>query len=218
MTVTLALTTSAADPEWEEAYEGLAFSAFALATQADDPELGKLATEVRGLLGDWEQVEGDRRRARADAIAARAHVAVADAALDLALTRIAEAILAETSGSREHGLYRRFFPEPHERVIALGLDAELPIAAAAMAQLDEGEAVPDALKAYVETLRRCLAMGNASLGARAECYANLGRLESRVEAWLETADATTRNVHGDLTRIADERGLPYHWVASFFSR
>ena len=166
MSVTLPLTTSAADPEWEEAYEGLAFSAFALATQADDPQLAKLATEVRGLLGDWEHVEADRRRARAEAIAARAHVAVADAALDLALTRIAETILGETDGSREHGLYQRFFPEPHERVIALGLDAELPIAAAAMAQLDDGDASRWATRRSARAQRRTRPSGGSSRGSR----------------------------------------------------
>ncbi|MCB9597410.1 MAG: hypothetical protein H6719_32090 [Sandaracinaceae bacterium] len=218
MTAALELTTSGASAEWEESYEELAFTAFALGTQADDPELAKLAQEIHGVLADWEHIERDRRQLRGLAIAARAHVRVADAALDLALSKIAETVLAETGGSRDHDLYRRFFPEPHERVIALGLDAELPIAAAAMAQLDEGESVSDALKAHTTTLRQCLMLGNQSLGARADAYAGLGRLEARVEAWLETAECVLRNVHGDLTSLGDARGLSYRWTASFFAR
>lgn len=218
MTAALKLTTSGAGAEWEESYEEIAFTAFALASQADDADLAKLARELGGVLADWERIETDRRRLRAAAIASRAHARVADAALDLALTKIAEAILAATDGKTDHDLYQRFFPEPHERVIALGLDAELPIAAAAMAQLDEGEVVPEALRGYAETLRACLSIGNAALTARAEAYADLGRLEARVEAWLETAECTLRNVHGDLTLLGDRRGLSYRWTASFFAR
>lgn len=218
MRATMQLAPSGAGAAWDEAYEELAFTAFALATQADDPELARMAIEVRGVLADWEQIEADRRRLRGAAIAARAHARVADAALDLVLTKIAETILKETGGSAEHALYRRFFPEPHERVIALGLDAELPIAGAAMAQLDEGEAVPAALAAHGAPLRACLAVGHAAIHGRAEAYAELGRLEARVEAWLETAEATLRNVHGDLTTLGDRRGLSYRWTASFFAR
>lgn len=218
MTAALELTTTGSGAGWEEAYEELAFTAFALATQADNPTLGKLYAEVRGVLADWEHIEADRRRMRGAAIAARAHVRVADAALDLALTKLAETILGEVDGKPEHDLYRRFFPEPHARIVALGLDAELPVAGAAMAQLDEGEAVPDALKVHVEPLRRCLAVGNAAVTTRADAYAGLGRLQARIEAWMETADATVRNVHSDLTAYGDAAGLSYRWTASFFAR
>ncbi len=218
MTTALKLTTSGSGASWDEAYEDLAFTAFALGTQADDADLAKLFVEVRGVLADWEVIEADRRRLRGVAIAARAHIRVADAALDLVLSKLAETILKETEGSTDHELYKRFFPEPHARVIALGLDSELPVASAAMAQLDEGEAVPESLRAYIATLRHCLGVGNAALTARAESYADLGRLQARVEAWLETADAVTRNVHGDLTALGEARGLSYRWTASFFSR
>jgi len=218
MTAALTLTTTGSGATWDEAYEDLAFTAFALGTQADDAALNKLLVEVRGVLADWEFIEADRRRLRGAAISARAHVRVADAALDLVLGKLAEALLAESDGSKDAELYRRFFPEDHERVIALGLDSELPIAGLAMAQLDQGEAVPDSVKAFVPSMRQCLAVGNAALMARADAYADLGRLQARVEAWLETADAVTRNVHGDLTTLGEERGLAYRWTASFFSR
>jgi len=218
MTAALEMTTTGSGASWEEAYEELAYTAFALRTQADDPQIAKLHTEVVGVLGDWEHIEADRRRLRATAIAARANVRVADAALDLALRKIAETILEETDGDADADLYTRFFPEPHERVIALGLDAELPIASAAMAQLDEGEAVPDALKAHIDPLRSCLTVGNAAITGRADAYAGLGRLQARIEAWMETADATARNVHSDLTALGDARGLSYRWTSSFFAR
>ena len=87
-----------------------------------------------------------------------------------------------------------------------------------MAQLDEGGEIPEALTPHITPLRGCLTVGNAALAARAESYAALGRLQARVEAWLEHAEATQRNVHGDLTVLGDERGLSYRWTASFFAR
>lgn len=218
MTAALEMTTTGSGAGWEEAYEELAYTAFALRTQVDDPPIAKLHTEVVGVLGDWERIEADRRQLRGAAIAARANVRVADAALDLVLHKLAETILQETDDDPEAELYTRFFPEPHERVIALGLDAELPIASAAMAQLDEGEAVPEPLMAHVSPLRSCLTLGNAALAARADAYAGLGRLQARIEAWMETADATARNVHADLTALGDARGLSYRWTSSFFAR
>jgi hypothetical protein len=207
----------ASDPSWDDTYEDLAYTAFALATQADDPALGALYARVTGVLADWERIEADRRRLRGAAIAARAAVQVADAALDIELRRLAEAVLAECEGDRASELYRRYFPEPHEHVIALGLDGELPAASVAMAQLDESKP-SDALLAHVVPLRTCLALGNAALMQRAEAYAELGRMQARLEAWLEGAAATMRTVRRDLASLGETRKLGHHWSASFFAK
>ena len=217
MTTVLAFTTTASGAGWEEAYERLALTAFAIGTQADDPALASLFREVQGVLADWEYIEADRRRLRGAAIAARAHIRVADTALDLLLSKLAETILEQTSGEVDAPLYTRFFPVPHARIINLGLDGELPIASAAMAQLDEGEAVPEALEVYISPLRQCLTMGNAALAGRAESYAALGRLQARIEAWFESAEAVTRNVRADLTALGESRGQSPRWAASFFA-
>jgi len=217
MSTVLQLTTSAAAALWEDAYEQLSFTAFALSTQLGDAELADLFEDVRGVLADWEAIEADRRGARANAIAARAGVKVADAALDRTLTRFGEAILEITEGDRDHELYDRFFPEDHERVVALGLEGELPGAMLAMAQLDEGGDVPDPLIAFIAPLRACLTAGNQALTGRAESYAALGRLQARIESWLETAGAVRANVENILEEIAEERGLDERFVASFFA-
>ena len=221
MSRALELTTSAHEPLWEDAYEELAYTAFALGTQAGDAAIAPLFTEVRGVLADWERIELDRRSLRGVAIASRAHVRVADAALDVMLGKIAEAVLEETGGDRSDALYTRFFPQPHEQVIALGLDGELPVAGVCMAQLDAakeegGEAVSDAIAAHAEQLRACLTVGNQALSARADAYADLGRLEARVEAWLEGASAVARHVHHTLSELGEARGLGYRWTATFF--
>lgn len=216
MTNALALSTSARSARWEDTYEQLAYTAFALATQARDPEIGRIFSRVRGVLADWETIEADRRTIRSDAIAARAAVRIADAALDITLAGLAEATLRETNDERDHALYQRFFPEPHERVIALGLDGELPIASVALAQLREDEKVPEALSNFAEQLEGCVAAGNQALAARAEAYAALGRLEARVEAWFETAVAIENETAREVRELGEAKGRSARWAQSFF--
>lgn len=215
MSTVLQLTTSAAAALWEDAYEQLSFTAFALATQGGDEELAELFEDVRGVLADWEAIERDRRALRARAIEARAHVKVADAALDRTLTQLAETIIAHEDGERGE-LYASFFPEPHERLVALGLEGELPGASLAMAMLDEGGEVPDPLVAYIGPLRACLTAGTQALTGRADAYADLGRLQARTEAWLETAGAVRATVQNALAAIAEERGLSDRFASGFF--
>jgi hypothetical protein len=217
-----ALTFPTDPSRWDDAYEDLSFTGFALATQADDPAIAPLYTEVRAVLADWERIETDRKSGRGAAIGARAQARVADAALDLAIAKLAKAVLEHTGGARDHALYWRLFPVAHERVIALGLDGELPSASLVMAELDaakeEGDDGPLAdLAAHAEPLRQCLMIGNAALTARAHAFAELGRIEARVEAWLETADAVTRGVAHELSVLTEIRGLDTRWTKSFFA-
>jgi hypothetical protein len=212
----LMLTTTAADTRWSETYETLAFTAFALRTQADDPAIGPLHRRLQGVLADWEHIEAERRGVRAAALTAKAQCQVADAALDMILTRIAHAILTETDQDRQSALYTRFFPEPHEAVVELGLDGELPAASVVMAQLDEGGDMPETLTTHITPLRQTLTVAHGALGALAESYAHLGRLQARVEAWFEGADASIRFIHKRLHALGEERGLSYRWTASFF--
>lgn len=217
-----ALTFPTDPSRWHDAYENLSFTGFALATQADDPAIAPLYTEVRAVLADWERIEGDRRHHRSAAIAARAHARVADAALDLAIAKLAKAVLEHTGGSRDHSLYRRLFPVAHEQVIALGLDGELPSASMVMSELDAasahgGDGPMARLAPHAEPLRQCVQLGNAALAGRADAFAELGRIEARVEAWLETADAVTRSVVHELSLLAERRGLDTRWTKSFFA-
>jgi hypothetical protein len=197
--------------EWTQMHDALAYAAFALATQADDESLATVYHKIASELGQWEQLEGERRRLAREAIAARAHVRMADAALDHVLHRLAAA-------AKEHGaIYARLFPEGHEEVIELGLDGELPAAAIAMTVLDE-EGTPAPLKAHAAHLRQALAVGHGALSARADTYAARGRLEARMEACLEDGQGLLRATKSALEKIAKERRLPARWVDAFFAR
>ena len=72
------------------------------------------------------------------------------------------------------------------------------------------------LVAFIGPLRACLIAGNQALTARAESYAALGRLQARIESWLETAGAVRANTQNLLEEIAEERGLDDRFVAGFF--
>jgi len=202
---------------WTERYESLLYTAAALGTQSDDTALVKSSKRVHAVLQDWREIEADGVRLKTLAIAARARVQVADAALDHRLAVFARAILQDVSEDSE--LYRRFFPEPHEEVIALGLDAELPTAMLVAGLLaDEQQLIPEGWREHREPVQRAVQLGNVALGDRAEAYAALGRHRAREEAWLETASAVDESVRERIRRIAESRGLSPRWAASFFPR
>ena len=209
------LPGSTRDAGWDDVFEDLLFTAAALATQADDPALAPLLQRVEAALAEQRAVDADRQRLRAQAIAARARVAVADAALDHQLARFAKALVRESEPGSEG--YVRFFPEPHEDVIALGLDAELPVATLIAELLADEESCSEALRAHAPGVQQAVRLGNVALSDRAEAYAALGRLEARIEAWRETAAATKASVRRRLGALAEEQGLDGRWVASFMA-
>lgn len=210
--MTYALDLAFAD--FDDEYEELVYTTSALATQADDPALAPLLQRASAMLEDWLGIDAERRRLRSTAIAARARVAVADAALDHCVNAFAKALIDKDG--RDSELYRRCFPEPHEQVIELGLDAELPAAMLVIAILGEDEDLGASLEAHSAPLAHAVRLGNVVLTERAEAYAALGRHQARIEAWLEGAAAAERSLRRVLSELAQERGLGPRWAESFF--
>lgn len=210
----LAFGTSGDSARWGNDYESLLYTTSALATQADDPALAPLLRRAGALLEDWLAIETDRRRLRGTAVAARARVAVADAALDHCLGGFAAALIAKDG--EDSDLYRRCFPEPHRQVMDFGLDAELPAAMLIVAILREDEDLGASLESHATPLGQAVRLGNVVLTERAEAYAAIGRHQARVEAWLESAGAAEAGFVRQLSALAVERGLNPRWVACFF--
>jgi hypothetical protein len=206
------------DAVWEAEFDALAFTAEALFAHPDpdDQELGQLARRVSSVLADWEEIDAAGRGLRRYAIHTAARVRAADAALDYALGLFAADLLKHTGSDRNHELYKRFFPELHEEVIEMGLDASLPIVMTVTLALDQDDSLPQALREHADELKTAVQMGNGSLAGRADALAELGRHQARVEAWKETALATHNNLFRAVGRIAEQRGLPRRWVRSFF--
>src|SRR5262249_13396538 len=145
-------------------------------------------------LADWVAIESAGFELRNRALEAAAHVRVADALLDHALGSFAATLLGESGVTATHALYLRFFPEPHEDVIDLGLDHELPVAAHIVQTLTQDEGIAPALRSHRGPLGAAVALGNRALTSRAEALADLGRHEARVEGWAESASRMHRSV------------------------
>src|SRR5262245_35775541 len=125
--------------DWAALYEKLALTQAALMTHPEDAELGRLATWLGGMVEGWESIEAAGWALKKRALATAAHVRVADAMLDHALAAFAASLLNRLQNDTTQPLYKRFFPEPHEDVIDLGLDAEVPVAAHIVMALEQDE-------------------------------------------------------------------------------
>ncbi len=198
----------------ESAYESVAFTVDALAASADDAELTRLSDRVRGVLTDWESLDATRRILRRKALTASAQVHVADASLDASIAAFARDLVA-LSG-KDSDQYKKYFPESHEDIIAMGLESELPVVTLVLAQLDASTDAPAALTAHTAALRAGLQMGNGALGNRADALADLGRHNAREQSWSETSLASLVSVRRALDKIAFTRGLSPSWVSAFF--
>ncbi len=209
---------SALDPDWQCEFESLAFTAEALLAhpEPDDQELGRLARRVASVLADWEEIDGGGRGLRRAAIYAAARVRAADVALDVAIGAFANDVLRVVSDDRGSDLYQRFFPEPHEDVIELGVDAALPAVMAITLALSADEAVSNDFGKHADDLRASMQLAHTALAERADVLADFGRHLARVEAWKESARATRRNLRRAIGALAEGRGLPPRWAAAFF--
>ncbi len=148
----------------------------------------------------------------------RTHVRIADVTLDIALGAFANDLLELVKGDTSNELYGRYFAEPHEDVIAMGLDSEVPEVTLIVHALDRaGDDAPASLRAHLEPLRTGLKLGNGALASRSDALADLGRHSARVEAWYEAAESTLGSIHARLGRISESRGLPETWPDAFFN-
>lgn len=198
-------------------YEQVASTVEALAAQPGDAELVKLSARAASLLNEYETIEADGRRLERAVIRASAHVRVADATLDAAIATFASDLLAAVSQNVDAELYRRYFPEAHEDVIAMGLDSEVPEVTLIVHALDQNvEGTPEPLRRHLEPLRAGLKMGNGALAGRSDALADLGRHQARVEAWHETAASSLRSLRHTVARLAQKRALPPTWTDAFF--
>jgi hypothetical protein len=201
--------------EWHSLYDKLSITAASLATHPDDADLKRLATWLGSALADWEGIEQARFALHKRALETAGHVRVADALLDHALGVFAEAVLAHVENDPTHALYVRFFPEPHEDIIDLGLDHELPVAAHIVMALEQDEALPSSMREHKVAIGAAVALGNRALTARADALADLGRHQARVEGWIESAGCMHQSVARALVRLAEKRKLSDRWAQAF---
>ncbi len=196
----------------------VAFTVEALSALPGDADLVKLSSRAAALLNDWENIEAEGQRLSRAVVRATAHVRIADVTLAIALGAFANDLLELVKGDTSNELYGRYFAEPHEDVIAMGLDSEVPEVTLIVHALDRaGDDAPASLRAHLEPLRTGLKLGNGALASRSDALADLGRHSARVEAWYEAAESTLGSIHARLGRISESRGLPETWPDAFFN-
>ncbi len=201
--------------DWLRRRGDLIFVGAALATQSDDPRIHRLLARIRAELEEWQAIETDGEDLRAMATAARARVSIADAALDHRLHRFATDLLETCDAASD--TYQKFFPEPHEEIIALGLACEIPMATLVLGRLASKDHAAQTLRdAHADALRAALQLGHVALSDRAEAYAALGRHQARTEAWLTSCAAILRTTRDALAKLAEDRRLSPRWVDAFF--
>ncbi|MDP3278473.1 MAG: hypothetical protein Q8Q09_25005 [Deltaproteobacteria bacterium] len=199
---------------WERAWESLARSTCAFDMVREDPAMAPLGAQVRSAFIEWSAVESERVQLRANLASISSRGRVADAALDYRVARLATAVI-EKHGGRDGEIYRAMFPLAHESVIALGLDAELPAVALALSCLEKyREQAPELLE-HVAPLRTAMQAGTSALADRAEVYGALGRLQARIESWLESESSLEIHVRSALTELAAQRGMDARWIEAF---
>lgn len=196
---------------WDAAWAALTRSAFALDSVSDDPVIQPLARRVSAALHEWSEIESRRLQLRTATLAIAARIRVADAALDHRIESLANVVIA-SHGGRDGARYKSLFPEPHEGIVALGLDAEVPAATLVLSELERTQNLPADLAEELEPLRTALQVSNRALVERGEVYASLGSLQARVEAWLDSARVLREHVESELGVIAKNRGLPSRWI------
>jgi hypothetical protein len=201
---------------WEASFDAVAFTVDALQAHPSDHALARLGSRLGSLLEDWETIDSAGRGLRRAALRASAQCRAADGSLDAALGAFATELLAHVGGDTSASLYQKFFSEPHEDIIAMGLDSEVPLVTLTVSLLDSQPELTDGLKAHAAPLRDALRLANGALANRADALADLGRHGARVEAWHDTARSTVDSTRKALGRLAAERKLPAHWAASFF--
>jgi hypothetical protein len=200
-----------ASTSWEATWASLTQAAFALDTVSDDEALAPVSRRVQASLREWAELEAQRLRLRTAALGASARIRVADAALDHRIEALASLVI-ESHGGEKGERYRSLFPEPHDGIVALGLDAEVPAVTLVLSELERAQDLPEDLRAHIEPLRTALQVSNRALMDRGEVYAALGSLQARVEAWLDSADVLREHVYDTLGTIAKDRGLPLRWI------
>ena len=196
---------------WEFTWATLTQSAYALEAVSDDESIAPLLRRVKAALREWGDIESNRLRLRAGALAVAARIRVADAALDHRIETLAHTVI-NAHGGEDGPRYKSLFPEHHENIVALGLDAEVPAVTLVLNELERSKDLPADLATEIEPLRTALQVSNRALVERGEVYSSLGALQARIEAWLESASVLHDHVMSELGALAKHRGLPLRWV------
>ncbi len=175
-----------------------------------------LAKPVKHLLTRWNEIDQERRDADDKLVDANALVAWIDVrVLDPLVTELASLLIHEVKQDRSDPKFRRFFPEPPNEVVRMGLESEIKRTKLFFNVAEEVPTSPEA-KAILAKIAAAHKQGDAALKAREEATFHVARISLRIQTWKEDANGIRRSVENKLDAYANENGLPRDYSDAFF--
>lgn len=198
---------------WEAARKSVRHTAAMLG--ASETHAGA-AKALRQLLARWTTIDQERRDADDALVDANALVAWVDTqALDPLVKELGSLLLHEARQDRKHPAFKRYFPEPPNDVVRLGLESEIERTKAFFDVAEEAPPSKEA-KALLAKMRAVHARGAEALTARAEAAANVARVALKMTTWKEDANGARRSIATMLDAHANERGMKRDYASAFF--
>jgi hypothetical protein len=175
-----------------------------------------LAKPVKQLLTRWNETDQERRDADDKLVDANALVAWIDVrVLDSLVTELASLLLHEARQDRSDPKFKRFFPEPPNEVVRMGLENEIKRTKAFFSVAEEVSTSKEG-KAILAKIVAAHKQGEAALTAREEATLHVARISLRIQTWKEDANGVRRSVENKLDAHANEHGLPRDYSDAFF--
>jgi hypothetical protein len=209
----MGLTLFTDKTSWENARKDVRHTASTLtASEVHLPAAKPLKT----LLTRWNEIDQERRDADDQLVDANALVAWIDVRLlDPLVTELASVLLHGARQDRSDPKFKRFFPEPPNEVVRMGLESEIKRTKAFFNVAEEVQTSQEA-KAILAKITAAHKQGEAALAAREEATLHVARISLRIQTWKEDANGVRRSVANKLDAHANENGLPRDYSDAFF--
>ena len=197
---------------WDDARKDVRYVAAAL--QATD-EHAALAKPLRGLLAQWKTIEGDREDADDAMVDSNALVRRLDGGLDREVNKLAGQLLAENERDTSAPGYKKYFTEPPNEIIRLGLESEIQRTRKFDTVAEELGASKE-VKTILKRMGEIQGKGDLALRSREKVAETQGRVSLRIATWKDDANHARRSVESALESYAAEHRLPRTYADEFF--
>ena len=175
-----------------------------------------VAKPLKALLTRWNETDQARRDADDQLVDANALVAWIDVRLlDPLVVELASLLLHEAKQDRSDPKFKRYFPEPPNEIVRMGLESEIKRTKVFFKVAEE---VPPSKegKAILAKIAVVHKQGEAALTAREEATLHVARISLRIQTWKEDANGVRRSVENNLDAHANGNGLPRDYSDAFF--
>ena len=209
----MGLTLFTDKTSWENARKDVRHTAATLT--ASEVHLAS-AKPVKELLTRWNDTDQERRDADDKLVDANALVAWIDVRLlDPLVTELGSLLLHEAKQNRSDPRFKRYFPEPPNEIVRMGLESEIKRTKAFFSVAEEVPLSNEG-KAILAKIAAVHKQGEAALAAREEATLHVARISLRIQTWKEDANGVRRSVENHLDAHANAHGLPRDYSDPFF--